>query len=215
MHVLVLGATTRLGQALLHELAWVPDVTLTAGILTPSQKSLLPAIGKPYAVVVADPERPAQLHEVCHDIDVVVVAAQPQQQWSESEWAHWVQQVAYAVQPQRVIVPGHAGALWVGEGQRFCQDPAVPRQTVALATAQAQLCDALQQDGPTHWAYVVPPPFYAQEGLRTGVYQEVPATADDSWFLQRHISHDDFVIALRDAVLHQWQGVYLVSNRAS
>ncbi|BAQ24035.1 uncharacterized protein SRT_07740 [Streptococcus troglodytae] len=63
------------------------------------------------------------------------------------------------------------------------------------------------------WTYLIPPPVYVAEGVRTGSYNRYSSAQKEDFFLSKSISYVDFALAVVDAVREEWQGVYLIAEK--
>lgn len=111
---------------------------------------------------------------------------------------------------------GGAGSLNMLDGMRFWQDPIFPKHTLPRGVAHAKLRDYFDEIPQIKsWAYLIPPPAYNPTGPRTGYYERWTPSNDDSDFLSRSISYEDFATAICDASRERWTGTHLIAGQES
>ena len=207
--VLLLGATGRTGTALLrHRPA---GVRLFAGVRAGQP---VPEHADGARVIALDD--PDHLREALTGIDVVVNAIRLRDDIPPTALVDLHTRIVDAQDETRnplIITVGGAGALHLGDGRRFWQDPAFPTVTLPRGIAHAALRDHLESGRPPHrWAYLIPPPAYQPDGPFTGTYRRRPPAADERAFLQTSISYEDYALALCDAALGHWTGTHLIAQ---
>ncbi len=112
-----------------------------------------------------------------------------------------------------VVHVGGAGSLRVGGGRRFWQAPGFPAATLPRGIGHARLRDYLeQQERGCRWAYLIPPPRFDPEGPFRGRYARTAAGRGEREFVDDAISYEDFAVALVDAVVGAWRGVWLIGG---
>ncbi len=212
--VLLLGATGRTGTALLHHRP--SDVHLLAGVRGANGKQ------KPPTPEHADSVRLIKLDDAIHmrkalaGIDIVINAIRLRGEIPATALVDLHARIVDAQDDSKkplVVHVGGAGALHLGDGRRFWQDPAFPAVTLPRGIAHAALRDHLESgQSPNEWAYFIPPPRYQPEGQFTGAYHRHPPSNDERFFLQTGISYEDFSLALSDAIRDHRTGTHLISG---
>lgn len=219
-NVLVLGATGRTGNFIIKELDSLHSIQITVGIRTLEDFTRIPKTSKSLAVSVLDINDEGSLMQALINVDIVVNALRMRNDASsviEStalvELDKRLREATKKTETPHIISVGGAGALNYPDKTKFWQDPLFPKKTFPRGKAQAQLREYLEALPDTSaWSYLIPPPIYDFDGLRTGDYRRVAPSADERFFLNKSISYQDFAIAIRDSVSEEWIGTHLVGN---
>ena len=212
--VLLLGATGRTGAALLRHRP--PNLRLYAGV-RPGDGAQPPSVPEraddARAIDLTDP---ARMRQALIGIDVVVNAIRLRgdiPQAALSDLHDRIVDAREGLSEPLIIHVGGAGALRMGGGRRFWQEPAFPAVTLPRGIAHAALRDHLESEArPRRWAYLIPPPSYRPEGRFTGGYRRRRPSDDEHDFARASISYEDFALALADAVRGRWTGTHLIST---
>lgn len=209
--VLVLGATGRAGSAVLTELPTSSNVV--AALRSPSDTDRLPAAASARVeTTVVDITDPGSLRQAAGDVDVIVNAIRLRGDIPPAALVDLHDRLVSATAAHTWIVTvGGAGALRLLGGKRFSEHPAFPGKTLPRGIAHARLRDHLEsgQTG-TRWTYLIPPPAFDPDGLRTGRFHAGAPSSDETAFTRKSISYDDFAVATARAALEQWEGTFLI-----
>lgn len=101
----------------------------------------------------------------------------------------------------------------MGGGRRFWQAPGFPAATLPRGIGHARLRDYLEQhERDCRWAYLIPPPRFDPDGPFRGRYARIAAGGGEREFVDDGISYEDFAVALIDAVVGAWRGVWLIGG---
>ncbi|MFM1544904.1 NAD(P)-dependent oxidoreductase [Streptococcus mutans] len=215
--VLVLGATGRTGNFVIKELSKCKSIQLIAGLRSQKDKERLPKINAAIETVVIDIADVCSLRKALTDSDIVVQAIRLRGDISENALIQLDQRIHQAFNPSRkthLVTVGGAGALKLEANQRFWENEYFPRQTLLRGIAHARLRDYLEKSFFNHtWTYLIPPPVYVAEGARTGSYNRYSSAQKEDFFLSKSISYADFALAIGNAVMEEWQGVYLIAEK--
>ncbi|MFD3262316.1 NAD(P)-dependent oxidoreductase [Paenibacillus lentus] len=215
IRLLLLGATGRTGNLILKQLSENEQVQVTAAIRDVSDSSRLPKIKRPIHTTIVDLDNILSLRKATSQADIIVNAIRLRENISRSALITLDKRIREGVgsmEGRLIITVGGAGSLHTLHGQRFWQDPAFPKRTLPRGIAHAELRDYLEELPPASWAYLIPPPVYNPTGSRTGYYNRWTPSNDESEFLNRSISYEDFATAVCKAVSERWTGVHLISN---
>lgn len=240
--VLVLGATGKMGQLVLKELADDPSIQPVAALRTAEDKQRLPKLEKnTVETVIVNIEDLTSLKKAVQDIDVLVHAIRLRGDISENalvELDNMIRKAIVAKKKIPIVIVGGAGSLKKEDGSRFWQDSRFPTVTLPRGIAHTKLREHLEQHSfKDPWAYLIPPPTFVPEGKRLGSYQKycpddnrnksikyvfnlrVPKKKAnlliEEEFLTKTISYADFALALADAVKESWRGVYLIASETN
>ncbi|MBO0995602.1 NAD(P)-dependent oxidoreductase [Bacillus sp. SD088] len=215
-NVLILGATGRTGVSVLQQLLEYKDIQIIAGLRQASDMSRLPKTRYPIQTSVVDINNISSLQHAAEKADVIVNAIRMRGDIPETALVDLDKRIRKAVSCRKnllTITVGGAGSLKMKNGKRFWQDITFPQRTLPRGRAHTRLRDYLEVlPVSASWAYLIPPPAYIPDGLRVGAYQRWEAANDETKFLQKNISYEDFATAVCDAVIERWKGVYLVAE---
>lgn len=219
--VLVLGATGRTGLAVVRQLR--PDVQVAAAVRTAADLSRLAGVGRPLRSAVVDIDDVSSIRNAAAGVDVIVNAVRLRGDIAPSALVDLHARIREgAGQPDDVPGPlivtvGGAGALRLPDGRRFWQDRSFPERTLPRGVAHARLREHLESapesgSGRAPWAYLIPPPAYLPDGVRTGHHSAWPPSTDESEFLRRRISYADFADAVCAAAQDRRTGTQLIAT---
>ena len=211
--VLLLGATGRTGSFLLNHRP--AGILLHAGVRPGDATRPLPVPEHADDARAIDIDDPTRMREALTGIDIVVNTIRLREEIAATALIDLHDRIGDAQDESKtplIVHVGGAGALHMGNGRRFWQDPAFPTVTLPRGVAHAALRDHLESEtAPHRWAYLIPPPSYQPEGQFTGSFRRRPPAADERTFLQSSISYEDFALALADAIRDAWTGTHLIS----
>ncbi|GEQ48803.1 NAD(P)H-binding protein [Tetragenococcus koreensis] len=213
--VLVLGATGKTGQLVLKELANRPSIQVIAGLRKSEDISRLSNLDSSIKTAVIDVEDSACLTKALNNVDVVVQAIRLRGDIPETSLVDMDRKIRQAIANQdevSMIIVGGAGSLKKANGKRFWEDQNFPRKTLPRGIAHHKLRDYLEENSfKDPWTYLIPPPAFIPDGKRLGDYQKFNSMENEEIFLTKSISYADFAMAIVDAVLENWRGVYLIA----
>ncbi|QKG83639.1 NAD(P)H-binding protein [Kroppenstedtia pulmonis] len=215
IRLLLLGATGRTGSSILRQLSENEHIQVTAAIRDLSDSSRLSKTRRPIHTMVVDIDNIFSLRKATSQADIIVNAIRLRGNIPPRALVTLDKRIREGVgdmEGRLIITVGGAGSLHMLYGQRFWQDPAFPKRTLPRGIAHAKLRDYLEELPPTSWAYLIPPPAYNPTGPRTGCYNRWTPSNDESEFLNRSISYEDFATAVCKAVSEGWTGVHLIAN---
>lgn len=211
--ILLLGATGRTGTALLRHRP--ENARLYAGVRVDGGAGARPAPAGADGVRPVELEDPHRMRGALEGIDVVVNAIRLRGDIPRTALVELHDRIVGAWDSSAdplVVHVGGAGALRLGDGRRFWQDPAFPRVTLPRGIAHAALRDHLESGTAQRWAYLIPPPDYRPDEGLSGTYRCYPPSTDERAFLGRAVGYQDFSLALADAVTGRWTGTHLIAG---
>lgn len=210
-HILVLGATGRCGLKVITQLP--PDSEATAALRDPADVARLAEVTRPFRHAVVAIDDPDSLRAAAAEVDVVVNAIRLREDIVSTALVELHQRIVDAARSALIVTVGGAGALRMGDGQRFWQHPGFPARTLPRGRAHTRLRDHLESGAAgDNWAYLVPPPGFVPDGPATGIYDARPPAADESHLTARSISYADYATAVVDAVDQGWTGTHLIAG---
>ena len=210
--ILVLGATGRTGRSVLKHR---PDgATVYAAVRRAGPGAPLPEGADAQRVV--DIEDQAGLSAALEGVDAVINAIRLRGDIAATALVGLHQSIVAARDTNRdlhVVHVGGSGSLRVGGGRRFWQAPGFPATTLPRGISHARLRDYLEQyERGCRWAYLIPPPRFDPDGPFRGRYARIAAGGGEREFVDDGISYEDFAVALIDAVVGAWRGVWLIGG---
>lgn len=215
--VLVLGATGRTGSLVIEELSKYKSIQLVAGLRKPEDKERLPRLKAAIETAVIDIDDVCSLRKALIDSDIVIQAIRLREDISKDALIDLDRRIQQALNPSKkthLVTVGGAGSLKLANNRCFWEDEHFPRQTLPRGIAHAKLRDYLEESSFDHtWTYLIPPPVYIAQGVRSNSYDFYPSAQREEFFLNKSISYADFALAIADAVMEEWQGVYLISGK--
>ncbi|GIP36636.1 NAD(P)-dependent oxidoreductase [Paenibacillus sp. J2TS4] len=213
--LLLLGATGRTGNSILRQLSENEHIQVTAALRDVSDSSRLPKIKRPIHTTIVDIDNILSLRKATSQADIIVNAIRLRGNIPRAALVTLDKRIREGIgdmEGRLIITVGGAGSLYTLHGQRFWQDPAFPKRTLPRGIAHAKLRDYLEELPQASWAYLIPPPAYTPTGPRTGCYNRWTPSNNESNFLNRSISYEDFATAICKAVSDRWTGVHLIAN---
>lgn len=210
--ILVLGATGRTGRSVLKHR---PDgATVYAAVRHAGPGAPLPeGVDAPRVIDIEDQ---AGLSAALEGVDAVINAIRLRGDIAATALVGLHQSIVAARDTSRdlhVVHVGGAGSLRVGGGRRFWQAPGFPAATLPRGIGHARLRDYLEQyERDCRWAYLIPPPRFDPDGPFRGRYARIAAGGGEREFVDDGISYEDFAVALVDAVVGAWRGVWLIGG---
>ncbi|EHJ51813.1 NAD(P)-dependent oxidoreductase [Streptococcus macacae] len=213
---LVLGATGRTGSLVIEELSKYKSIQVIAGLRREEDKERLPKLNSAIETAVVDIEDVCSLRKALIDSDIIIQAIRLRGDIEENALIQLDQRIHQALNPSKkvhLVTVGGAGSLKLAANQRFWEDEHFPKQTLPRGRAHAKLRDYLEGSVFNHtWTYLLPPPVYLAEGAKTGSYKLYHSAQIEAFFLSKSISYADFALAIVDAAMQDWQGVYLIAG---
>lgn len=207
--VLILGATGRAGSAVLTHLT---DRADTIAAVRPGHDPLRLPTGT--RITTVDLDDPDTLRDAVRDMDVVVNAIRLRDDIPGTALIDLhgrILDAAHIPASPKVVIVGGAGSLRLPGGIRFWQDPTFPAPTVPRGRAHAELRDHLEAGyAGDRWSYLIPPPAFLPDAPATGDYRSFEPGDDESAFVRRSISYQDFALALADTVAEEPTGSLLI-----
>lgn len=211
--VLLLGATGRTGNALFNHRP--ASARVYAGLRLRDGVQPHPIPENADGTRAIDLDDPTRMRKALTGIDIVVNGIRLREDIPATALVNLHDRLVEAGDDTKaplIIHVGGAGALHMGDGRRFWQDPAFPTETLPRGIAHAALRDYLESDAASKpWAYLIPPPSYQPEGEFTGTYRRWSPTSDERPFVPTRISYEDFALALAEAIREGWTGTHLIS----
>lgn len=216
--VTIFGATGRSGSAILTEMAG--DCEIVAAVRHPDDVTRLGHAARPARLALVDIDDPSSAAAAIEGSKIIINAVRLRGEIPQSAVLDFHQRIIKAVADLRqersthVVIVGGAGTLWMPDGSRFWQSPSFPAVTLPRGRAHALLRDHLETgDHIYSWAYLIPPPQFDPDGIRTDRFSRRPAQKEDeAAFLWSSISYADFALAARQAAITPWQGVWLIGQ---
>lgn len=216
-NIVLLGATGRTGRSILRQLSEYEHLKITATIRNPRDISRLPPTKFPIQTVIVDIDSTSSLRDAVVQADIIVNTIRLRGDIAPSALVDLDRRIRKAVSPLKnplIITVGGAGSLNIPYDKRFWQDPAFPKQTLPRGIAHAMLRDYLEESLRIEsWIYLIPPPTYIPTGSQTGYYQQWEPSKDESDFLSKSISYEDFATAVCHAIIKRWTGTHLIAGR--
>ncbi|MFB6137381.1 MAG: NAD(P)-dependent oxidoreductase [Halobacteriaceae archaeon] len=196
MHVLLLGATGRIGQRTASEL-------LDRGHMVTGVSRSGDAAGiedESFVAVTGDATEPGDVAKLATAHDAVVSALEPGEDESPERLVPMVEATVAGLRRadvDRLVWTGGAGGLHVGPDTLLVDTPDFPDEWEGLARAAIDAYEVLSEAEDLRWSYVAPAALI-EPGERTGEYRtaerELVADEDGDSF----ISMADFAVALAD-----------------
>lgn len=215
--LLILGATGRSGSAILRQISESDHIQVTAAVRNTSDSSRLPETNRPFQTAIVNIDDISSLRNATAKVDIIVNAIRLRGNISPTALVTLDRRIREAVDHidnRLIITVGGAGSLNMHNGKQFWQDPAFPKQTLPRGVAHAKLRYYLEElPMSDSWAYLIPPPAYIPTGPYTGNYYRWSPSDDESVFLSRGISYEDFATAVCDATRERWTGTHLIAGR--
>lgn len=215
--VVIFGATGRSGSTILRELA--PDCEIVAAVRQPGDEARLPRVAGHINVVPVDIDDPTSVMAAVEGSAIIINAVRLRGEIKQGAVLNFHRRIMNTVEDlgrersTHVVIVGGAGSLRLSDGSRFWQSPDFPAATLPRGRAHALLRDHLEAREHTYsWAYLVPPPSFDPEGARTDNILRWSGQSDETAFLRSSISYADFALAVRQAALKPWCGVWLVGQ---
>lgn len=214
--ILLLGATGRTGSAILQQLAEYKNVQITAALRQEKDLERLPQTKTAIETHITHIEDVSSLKDVTQQADIIINSVRMRGEIRDDALVNLDQRIrkSLANYLPLIITVGGAGSLNMGNGIHFWEDSDFPVQTLPRGRAHTRLRHYLEQlSSQDSWAYLIPPPAYIPDGKRTGTYQLVTPSSNETTFLAHKISYEDFATAVCDAVFNRWTGIHLVGNK--
>jgi len=216
-NIVLLGATGRTGRSILRQLSEYDHIKITAALRDSRDISRLPTTKYLIQTVVVDIDSASSLHTAVVQADIIVNAIRLRGNIAPSALVDLDKRIREAASPTKIpaiITVGGAGSLNVRNGKHFWQDAVFPKQTLPRGIAHAKLREYLKTLSLTEpWTYLIPPPAYIPTGPQTGYYQRWEPSKDESYFLNKNISYEDFATAVCHAILERWTGTHLIADQ--
>lgn len=214
--ILILGATGRTGSLVIKELSKYESVQIIAALRKQEDRERLSVLKQPVETALIDINDVKNMQKSLIDCDVIVQAIRLREDISEEALIQLDKNIRQAINPSKkvqIVTVGGAGSLRLSKGQRFWEDRHFPKQTLPRGIAHAKLRDYLEKSPfKDPWAYLIPPPAYIVDGKKRG-YQKYRSAQEEDFFINQTVSYSDFALAVADAVMEKWQGVYLIAGQ--
>ena len=206
----MLGATGRAGSAIIRELP--ADARVVAAVRAASDSARLPGSHRSLQSAVIDLNDPDSIGPPAIEADVIINAVRLREDIGPEALIDLHETIRMAAAEDAWIVTvGGAGSLHLPGGQRFWQHPAFPAQTLPRGIAHAGLRDHLEAGASGHrWSYLIPPPRFEPDGVRTGRYVIDSAAAEPTFARTAAISYADFALATARCAMARTAGTRLV-----
>lgn len=216
IRLLILGATGRTGSSALRQLSEYEHIQVTAAVRVPSDISRLPKTKLTIETTIVDIHSLSSLRDATANIDIIINAIRFRENIPPTaliELDKRIREAAGNMGNRLIVTVGGAGSLHMENDKRFWQDPSFPKSTLPRGVAHAKLRDYLEEVPQVNsWTYLIPPPAYIPTGPRIGLYNQWNPSDDESDFLKKSISYEDFATAVCDASIKEWTGTYLIAN---
>lgn len=216
LSILILGATGRTGSLVLKQLERHENIKVSVALRQEIDISRLPNLDYDIQPIIVDINSIPSLNNALIDIDIVVNAIRLREDILPTALVELHKRIVEAANPYTIpsiITVGGAGSLHPEVGKRFWQYTSFPTRTLPRGIAHAKLRDYFEGLKENNWAYLIPPPSYISEGIRTGHYDQSLSSTNENEHLNRSISYADFAIAVCDAIENHWTGTYLIGNK--
>ncbi|GAA0299542.1 hypothetical protein GGQ92_003130 [Gracilibacillus halotolerans] len=215
--VLVLGATGRTGNAIIRQIGNDEKIEVIAGIRGNIDVARLPKIDRPIKEAVVDIDSISSLSDAASSSDIIINAIRLRGNIPPNALMELDMRIRNAISNEKyrhIITVGGAGSLQVSNGRRYWEDKQFPKTTLPRGIAHANLRQHLERNmQEDSWTYLIPPPKYLPTGLRTGKYERWEPSINESHFLTKSISYEDFAVAVSSAIREEWEGTHLIGNR--
>ena len=196
MHVLLLGASGRIGNRIAHEL-----LRRGHAVTGVSRSGTDDGVDDPnFEAVAGDATDPDDVAELAAGHDAVAAALGPGEDEDVDVLTEMVEGLVDGLRRtdvDRLVWVGGAGGLSVAPDVRLVETDEFPDELVPIARAHVDAFDRLREAGDVRWTCLAPPAMI-EPGERTGEYRtaEGVLVVDDDG--DSHVSMEDFAVAFVD-----------------